>query len=262
MIKSDVLVRSAVSIILAAALSACVSNSPQGIVDGLNTASSIANTAQQLKGGQAIGAANYGAGNADVAAMQVAPNDPRYKRAEAALVQLRLNTASCQQMSNKQQATLNSLEEIDPLTGNLMFKQLHERLRIQKDSLSEIAKSKKCKLPTVAKSSAATTTKLASSYGKMNCRALNNEYKKVAAATPSASDTANKVQGAVSTFAQVGSMFGGNSIAATQKLAQANQATNAIGTLQQVSDASGGSDAYAKKTEIEQLAQSKGCTLN
>lgn len=278
---------------LALLLGACVSN-PSEMANTLNTVGQVAGAAQGMRGGMPGGNANAlaagagamggmgGIGGNSVAAMSGAQGDPRFARAEDALKQLNLSAASCKDMQAKKQATLNSLAEVEPLTANLMFKQQHERLRIQNDSLSNIAKTKKCKLPTVA--SAAGTTSVAAeapkvNYAKLSCGKLKTEYGKLTADIGSA-ETAEKanadaaqVQGGIAAITQIAALAGGRSgmggIGNPQQMNQMAQmagavagATGAAGAAPGAAPASSSLALLQQKTELENAAAKKRCKLD
>lgn len=267
-------------------LGACVSN-PSEMTNTLNTVGQVAGAAQGMRGGNANAlAAGAGAmggmggmGGNSVAAMSGAQGDPRFARAEEALKQLNLSAASCKDMQAKKQATLNSLAEVEPLTANLMFKQQHERLRIQNDSLSNIAKAKKCKLPTVA--SATGTTSVAAeapkvNYSKLNCNKLKTEYSKLTADIGSA-ETAEKanaeaaqVQGGIAAITQIAALAGGKSGMGNPQ--QMNQMAQMAGAVAGATGAAGAAPGAApaisslallqQKTELENAAAKKRCKLD
>lgn len=252
---SAVFKTTAIGALISLSLSACVTTDQ---ANALNTAASVAGTAQQMRGGVPVGAAGYGAagmaGNGSVAAMQNAPNDPRYQRAEAALKQLRLNSASCKDMQNKQQATINSIAEIEPEIGNLMFKQQYERLSIQRDSLTDIARTKKCKLPTMV------YNENIAKYAKKSCSQLSQEYAKLNAQP---ADTATTINNAANTMnALSGFLPGGMGGNAQMMAAQANQAANMAGTVSAASGKPGNqANTAAQLADMQQAAKQKGCTL-
>jgi hypothetical protein len=278
---------------LAFSLTACVSN-PSDMANTLNTVSQVAGAAQGMRGGGVPGGANAlaggmgagGIGGNSVGAMSNAQGDPRFARAEDALKQLNFSTASCKDMQAKKQATLNSLAEIEPLTANLMFKQQHERLRIQNDTMGGIANAKKCKLPTVATINANGSVTAAAApavtYSKLNCSKLKAEYSKLTSDL-SAAETAEKAnaqaaqtQGGIAAIAQIGAMLGGNSgmggmggIGGAGNAQQVQQMAQMAGAL---SGAAGGATPTAapavssmtllqQKTEIESAANKKRCNL-
>jgi hypothetical protein len=277
---------------LALLLGACVSN-PSDMANTLNTVGQVAGAAQGMRGGMmpgagmnalaggAVGGIAGAGGIGGVAAMSGAQGDPRYARAEDALKQINLAAASCKDMQAKKQATLNSLAEIEPLTANLMFKQQHERLRIQNDSLSNIAKSKKCKLPTIASAGAATTAATAATatpkvnYSKLNCKKLVTEYGKlnadITAAESAEKATAQgaQIQGGIAAIAQIGALVGGNGgMGNAQQINQMAQmagslasATGAAGAAPGAGSTANGLDLLQQKTELEAAAAKKRCNL-
>lgn len=281
---------------LALLLGACVSN-PSDMANTLNTVGQVAGAAQSMRGGGMPGAGMNalaggavggiagagGIGGNGIAAMSGAQGDPRYARAEDALKQLNLAAASCKDMQAKKQATLNSLAEIEPLTANLMFKQQHERLRIQNDSLSNIAKSKKCKLPTIASAgttaTAATATAAAAApkvnYSKLNCKKLVTEYGKLnaditaAEAAEKATAQGAQIQGGIAAIAQIGALVGGNGgMGNAQQMNQMAQmagslagATGAAGAAPGAGSTANGLNLLQQKTELEAAAAKKRCNL-
>jgi hypothetical protein len=170
-----------------------------------------------------------------------------------------------------------------------MFKQQHERLRIQNDTMGGIANAKKCKLPTVATinangglTAAAAPAVPAVNYSKLNCSKLKTEYSKLTSDL-SAAETAEKAnaqaaqtQGGIAAIAQIGAMLGGNSgmggmggIGGAGNAQQVQQMAQMAGAL---SGAAGGATPTAapavssmtllqQKTEIESAANKKRCNL-
>jgi hypothetical protein len=267
-------------------LGACVSN-PSEMANTLNTVGQVAGAAQGMRGGMPGANANAlaagagamgGMGGNSVAAMSGAQGDPRFARAEEALKQLNLSAASCKEMQAKKQATLNSLAEVEPLTANLMFKQQHERLRIQNDSLSNIAKTKKCKLPTVASAAGATSVATEApkvNYSKLNCGKLKTEYSKLTSDISSA-ETAEKtnaeaaqVQGGIAAITQIAALAGGrNGMGNPQQMNQMAQMAGAVAGATGAGAAPGAAPAVSslallqQKTELENAAAKKRCKLD
>lgn len=261
--------------VLAFSLGGCVSN-PADVANTLNTVNSVVSTAQQVKnpGAAGMGAAGVlpgAVGQADpVAAMRDAPNDPRYKRAEQALRQTSLLHAKCKDLQSRQQTVIDSIAEIEPLTGNLMFKQQYERLTGKRDAMVDIAKSKRCKLPTVA---AATTGASsgnagaaggAGAYAAMNCKSLKEEYAKVNAAAAegvSPAQAAQQVQSAAAGATQLASLVpgAGGILGAVQQI---NQAANTAGNIAAATGAAPVADHSQQKSDIESAAKKKRCRLD
>lgn len=267
-------------------LGACVSN-PSEMANTLNTVGQVAGAAQGMRGGMPGANANAlaagagamgGMGGNSVAAMSGAQGDPRYARAEDALKQLNLSAASCKDMQAKKQATLNSLAEVEPLTANLMFKQQHERLRIQNDSLTNIAKTKKCKLPTVASAAGATSVAAEApkvNYAKLSCGKLKAEHGKLTADIGSA-ETAEKanadaaqVQGGIAAITQIAALAGGKSgMGGMGNPQQMNQMAQMAGAVAGAGATPGAAPAISsltllqQKTELENAAAKKRCKLD
>lgn len=246
-------------------LGGCVSN-PADVANTLNTVGSVVSTAQQVKNPGAAGVGGLGAlpgGQPDsVAAMRDAPNDPRYKRAEQALRQTSLLHATCKDLQAQQQATIDSIAEIEPLVGNLMFKQQHERLTGKRNAMVDIAKSKRCKLPTVASTAGkGNSSDNAGAYAKMNCKSLKDEYAKAnaAAETPSPAQAAQQVKNVAATSTQLASLVpgAGGMLGTVQQLNQvANVAGSVAGTGEPATDFS------LQKADIESAAKKKRCRLD
>lgn len=267
-------------------LGACVSN-PSEMANTLNTVGQVAGAAQGMRGGMPGANANAlaagagamgGMGGNSVAAMSGAQGDPRYARAEDALKQLNLSAASCKDMQAKKQATLNSLAEVEPLTANLMFKQQHERLRIQNDSLTNIAKTKKCKLPTVASAAGATSVAAEApkvNYAKLSCGKLKAEHGKLTADIGSAETTekanadAAQVQGGIAAITQIAALAGGKSgMGGMGNPQQMNQMAQMAGAVAGAGATPGAAPAISsltllqQKTELENAAAKKRCKLD
>lgn len=260
---------------VAAMLGGCVNN-PQQMTDTLNTVNQVASTAQQLKGGgMPMNGTNTLAGAGGVADMANAQGDPRYGRAEAALKQINLSQASCKTMQSRQQATLDSLAEVEPLVANPMFRQQYERLRIQSDSLNSIARAKKCKLPTVASAAVSGSATVVGTgttpvnYGKLSCSRLKTEYKKlgtdIAAAESAEKSSADaaKLQNGLNAVAQVAAVVGGKGGVATMD--RTNQLSQVAGNLQGGAvqpPATGSIVLLQQRTDLEEAAEKKRCRLD
>lgn len=235
-----------------------------GLFDTINAATSAINSVQQVRGAGEAAPANAALGQGAALALgeQTAAGQASIQRAETALLPLRLASASCADLQQKQQATLNSLAEIGQLAASPTTLQLQEKLLGQRDNLSDFAAAKNCPLPANANLATGSALNTAALAG-VSCEALQAEYSRLA---PSgAAGSAENIQGAVNMLGQAASLFGGTSLANAQAAAQIHSnaavANAALGAAQAVG-ALDAAPAGAERQEIARLAAAKGCRLN
>jgi hypothetical protein len=159
-----------------------------------------------------------------------------------------------------------------------MFKQLHERLRIQNDTMGGIANAKKCKLPAVANIKADGTTTAAApaapsvNYAKLNCSKLKTEYSKLssdisaAEIAEKANAQSDQAQSGLAALSQIGALVGGRAGMGNpqqmQQMAQMAGSLSGAGATPAVAPTVSSMTLLQQKTELETAANKKHCKLD